>query len=168
MSDAFAYLKDFPATQPNYSPYITKTALDASPVVMASSDGIQAIHTGADAAALANNSASNAPQNPQGFGLTFNEFLNNLPLIGPAAQIGVGTGMAIAEKPKAAAVTKNIVYGALIVVIGLLVLSRGFGLLGEEGSDIVVNLGNPKKYPGIGHAIQGLKNRAGTAAVAAE
>lgn len=51
----------------------------------------------------------------------------------------------------------KVAISVLFVVIGLFVLSRGFGLLGEEGSDVIVNLGDPAKFPGIGHAIQGVK-----------
>jgi hypothetical protein len=52
---------------------------------------------------------------------------------------------------------KPFAYGAIVVVIGLFVVSRGFGLLGEEGSGVIVDMANPVKYPGIGHAVQHFK-----------
>jgi len=54
---------------------------------------------------------------------------------------------------------KTLIWSVLLVVIGLMLLSRGFGLIGEEGAGLVVDISNPTKYPGIGHAIRGLKGK---------
>jgi hypothetical protein len=55
--------------------------------------------------------------------------------------------------------SKDFLWSVVLVVIGLMLLSRGFGLLGEEGESVIVNLANPDKFPGVGHAIQGLRRK---------
>ena len=54
---------------------------------------------------------------------------------------------------------QKVAIDVVLVVIGLMLLSRGFGLIGEEGEGVIVQLSNPSKYPGFGHAIQHAKGK---------
>lgn len=139
-------------TIPYYLGAPTKTALDASPFVIPETSQIV---TGSDP-------ATSAPDHgfgenpPDGSASWTDKFFT----YGPNARARFeAANKAAGESTQSGSFTsfKPVLYGALVVVIGLLIVSRGFGLLGEEGENVVVSLGNPQKFPGVGHAISGLK-----------
>jgi hypothetical protein len=134
-----------------YAPYVNPVALDSMPLV--TSDG--AVTHGSDPAA----GAPNPP--PQGSTVSVSNWVGNIldsvPLLGPAASAGVIAGTAARSTPQSTQISQTVIWSVVLVVVGLLLLSRGFGLIGEEGEGVIVNLSNPSKYPGIGHAIQGMK-----------
>lgn len=128
------------------------------PLVLPGAD-VSKVFTGSDSLATVQNGLSTEPQagSPPDGSLSWLE------------AHGIGIGSESAARAKAASEQgktslpgfdfKTLLYPALFVVIGLLVISRGFGMIGEEGTDVLVNLENPQKFPGVGHAIQGIKNR---------
>jgi len=147
---------------PYYVAAPSKTALDSMPLIwgdtaLANAFGTTAMGTGSDPAAHVNDALGTSPEigvTPDLLTRAMEGALSNN-LYGPM-KVGPET-----IKPNAKVADseffKRIMYGAIFVVIGLFVVSRGFGLLGEEGSGVIVDMENPAKYPGIGHAIQHLK-----------
>jgi hypothetical protein len=144
--------------------YVAKTGLESMPVVwgdtaLASAMGTSAMATGADSLSSANKSMNTAPEKAVSGTSWINDLMNgilgNVPIFSEAAKVGAIVGTT--STPKQQAFTKELVYAALFVVIGLMIISRGFGLIGEEGAGTLLELENPAKYPGIGHAIQGIK-----------
>jgi hypothetical protein len=154
----------------DYTPQVTKTALDSMPFTLPGEE-VSKTFTGSDAYSTV---ASSLATEPQVAGSTdFNTRLNNI-LTG-ALSNNLYTDMTMPDgsvikanpntkpggvlRPDSNSILKPILYGALFVVVGLFVISRGFGMIGEEGENVVVSLGDPTKFPGIGHAIQGIKKR---------
>lgn len=152
----------------SYTPYVTKTALDSMPLnwgdsALANTFGTTAQATGTDSADGVAKALSTPPETAAKKDW-YDTFISALE--GSVAQNAPTSGTLIGQKlptspsvEASKATWKKILYGALFVVVGLLIISRGFGLLGEEGTDVVVNLGDPKKFPGIGHAVRGLKSK---------
>lgn len=137
----------------DYLPQIPPLALEASPFLASDTNGANVTH-GSDAA-----STAPAPAVPRGF--TVSDFvagvLSNVPILSDVARTGASaTGKQISTEQGKKDLSV-LVWSVLLVVIGLMLLSRGFGIIGEEGEGVIVNLSNPSKYPGIGHAIQGMK-----------
>ncbi len=149
-----------------YAPYVTKTALDSMPLswgdsALANTFGTTAQATGTDSADGVSQAMATPPETAAKkdwysifISALEGSVAQNAPTSGKLLGQTLPTSQSLEEKK---ATWRKILYAALFVVIGLLVISRGFGLLGEEGSDVIVNLGDPKKFPGIGHAVKGLK-----------
>jgi hypothetical protein len=147
----------------NYVPYVSKTALDSMPLTLPGVD-VSQIFTGSDSAATVNAGVQSEPKTQDKFTAALEGALQNnlyvpLELGGKTYAANPNTGVGGVLNPNANSIAKPIIYAALFVVIGLLIISRGFGMIGEEGSDLVVNLANPEKFPGVGHAIQGIRKR---------
>ena len=129
-----------------YTPFVNPNALLSMPVV--SPDG--SITHGSE--------PSNTAPDSSSYNL-FGNILENVPIFGTAASAGAMAGTKAASTPESTTKTKNSLVDVVLVVIGLMLLSRGFGLIGEEGEGVIVQLSNPAKYPGIGHAIQHAKGK---------
>jgi hypothetical protein len=159
----------------SYAPGLNLTALEASPFTwgdgaLANASGTSANASGSDSAAIVQTALNTPPETAPKYGVktAFSDIWDTFFGSGP-----------IVETPKAAAERKKIeseqslleryplLWSVLLVVVGIMLLSRGFGLLGEEGENVVVNLSDKNKYPGIAHAIHGLKGKAKSAALAA-
>jgi hypothetical protein len=150
--------------------YVSKTSLDSMPLVLPGTD-VSKVFTGSDSAASVNASMSSEPQgaNEQSWQDRMNHIFDNVLSNNLYVPMTLPDGTVIKEnpntkpggvlRPDSTSIAKPVIYAALFVVVGLLVISRGFGLIGEEGSDVVVNLADPKKFPGVGHAIQGIRKR---------
>jgi hypothetical protein len=140
-----------------YIPNVNLTALESSPVSWGG--GAAANLLGTSANALGSDSAASV-----------NKGLTTPPETAPKDNYGSKSFLALvldysfaSKEIKAKADTElssrwNVVlWSALLVVIALFLFSRGLGMIGEEGEGIVVDMASPVKYPGIGHAVQGMK-----------
>jgi|ERR1035437_695497 hypothetical protein len=145
-------------------PYIAKTGLETMPFVwgdtaLANANGTTAMATGADPLNSAKTNMGTSPETAVSGTSWINDLMNgvlgNVPILSEAGKVGAIAGATSTPAQKAA--TKTVVYAVIFVFIGLMIVSRGFGLIGEEGGEKVLELSNPTKYPGIGHAIQGMK-----------
>ena len=154
----------------DYTPQVTKTALDSMPFQLPG-DEVSKTFTGSDAASTVAKSLSTEPQgsNESDWSTRLNKIFENvlsnnlytdmtLP-DGSVVKANPNTKPGGVLRPDSTSFLKPILYGAIFVVVGLFVISRGFGMIGEEGENVVVSLGDPTKFPGIGHAIQGIKKR---------
>lgn len=146
--------------------YVSKTALDAMPLTLPGED-ISKIYSGSDPVPTVQAGLATEPQKNNTDWITKaleGALSNNLyePLTLPDGTVikeNPNTKLGGVLRPDSTSITKPVIYAALFVVVGLLIISRGFGLLGEEGANIAVNLTNPEKFPGVGHAIQGIRKR---------
>jgi hypothetical protein len=147
----------------DYTPQVTKTALDSMPFTLPGEE-VSKTFTGSDAFSTVASSLATEPQVASGVNSS-TSFADKIFGVPPAAQAirdqarNEGTGPWILGQKWFDDNGKRVLYGALFVVVGLFVISRGFGMIGEEGENVVVSLGDPTKFPGIGHAIQGIKKR---------
>lgn len=139
----------------DYLPTIAPLALDSSSFVAPDVNGANITH-GSDAASTA--PAPPATMPISGFAKFFDAI--DTSIFGNIAP-GIGRAGVPAEQQKQLTqeASRTVLWSVLLVVIGLMLLSRGFGIIGEEGEGVIVNLSNPSKFPGIGHAIQGMKGK---------
>jgi hypothetical protein len=150
----------------DYTAYVPKTSLEAMPYQLPGSD-VSKVVSGTDSAANAQANTTSEPR--YGWGDAAKSMVDVLLNTGggnsadavnasikagiPASQTAATAGQKISDT------AKKILYGALFVVIGLFIISRGFGLIGEEGASVALNIEDPTKYPGIGHAVQAIKRK---------
>lgn len=139
-----------------YLPTVNAMALDSSTWqwgdgALANSFGTVAQASGTDAAAGVNTALVTPPETKR---FDLSDYL----VIGSDA-VAKKKAQLAAQGATDSGSFKPYFYGAIAVVIGILVISRGFGLLGEQGESVAVSLANPAKYPGIGHAVQSLKRK---------
>jgi len=139
----------------DYAPYVNPISLETMPLVATDVTGTNVTH-GTDAP----NTVPPVPSTMPLAGLAkFFDVIDTTIFGNIVPNIGRSGVTPEAQKQITAEQTKKVLWSVLLVVIGLMLLSRGFGLLGEEGENVIVNLSNPSKYPGIGHAIQGMKGK---------
>jgi hypothetical protein len=142
--------------------YVAKTGLESMPVVwgdtaLANASGTSAMATGADNANSAKQAMNTPPETISDKGF----FSSLFDVIDTSIYGGLGLRQIGVSKEdqarKTAVAQKTFVWSILFIVIGLMIISRGFGLIGEEGAGVLVDIADPAKYPGIGHAIQHIK-----------
>lgn len=141
-----------------YQPYVNPVALEAATWrfgddALASAHGTSAVVSGADPSASVSQSMDTPPAtkpNPISVGNVLDYFL--LDVVGNKGE-KAGSSSPWYER------YSTILWSVLLVVLGLLLFSRGLGLIGEESASTVLSIEDPAKYPGIGHAIQRMKKR---------
>ena len=141
-----------------YVPGVNLTALESSPVswgggASANILGTSANASGSDPAAHVDKALTTPPETAPKAGYGSMTFLESVLDILPESLVSKVPGS------NKTTFSRTLIYSVVLVVIALLVFSRGLGMLGEEGAGVIVDMGDPAKYPGIGHAVQGFKGR---------
>lgn len=141
----------------NYAPLINPTALDAMTLqfgdgALANSVGTSAVVSGADPAANANAAMNTPPETKPNKGLSVGSVLDFM-LESWADNI---------KKPENQSLPwyerhSTLLWSIVLVVLALFMFSRGLGMIGEEGVSTIVQLEDPTKYPGIGHAVRAMR-----------
>lgn len=142
----------------DYAPFTNPVALEAASwqfgdAALASSHGTSAVVSGADSAQSAHTAFDTPPETKKSstdIGSVLDFYLKDV------GERVIGKGSGDASLPWYER-HSTLLWSVVLVVLGLFMFSRGLGLIGEGAEDSVETIGNPSKYPGIGHAIQAMK-----------
>jgi hypothetical protein len=140
-----------------YTPYTNPVSLEAATwnfgdAALASSVGTNAVVSGSDSAAKANEILNTPPETKAKNGATVGSVLDFM-LESWASETKKPTDQTAPWYER----HSTFVWSVVLIVLALFMFSRGLGMIGEEGVSTIAMIGDPEKYPGIGHAVKSMR-----------